>query len=213
MAVWLVLLLVGSARADLSPVGALPPSSHSPAASCVPSADELSSGKTVDTGRPNADAVDFYWPSSPLTAAPPAPAGSTPAGAVRELPPLPGSAQLFLSAMLSMGAWQAFRSTRNWHWAALPDWYHSGGPIQIGHAVPFDLNFNAPPLCAFDSAGEQGGGDRESPPWRAHRDDRPRCRAQATLLQAAPRGPPVSLRQLSVGSPVDPRPAGSPLRH
>lgn len=55
------------------------------------------------------------------------------------IPPLPSSAGLYLSAMLSVGAWQLVRSTRSWQFGDLPDWYHAGGPLQIGHSVPVDL--------------------------------------------------------------------------
>jgi len=57
-----------------------------------------------------------------------------------ELPGLPGSASLLLSALLSAGAWQLGRSAKDIHLADLPDWYHTGGPVQVGHATPFDFH-------------------------------------------------------------------------
>lgn len=66
---------------------------------------------------------------------------------VIELPASPGSMGLFLSGALSIGAWHLVRSARNLHFADLPEWYHSGGPDQIGHAVPFDLDLTLQPLC------------------------------------------------------------------
>ncbi len=106
---------------------------------------------------------------------------------VRELPALPGSAQLFLSAMLSMGGWHVLRSARHIHLGAIPEWYHAGGPAQVGHAVPFDLDFSASPLCCF----EQPVGERPYL-YRVRREQtRPRCDAQGFLLIAAPRGPPT----------------------
>jgi len=118
-------------------------------------------------------------------------AGQTTKRVVRQLPPLPGSAALFLSGMLSMGAWHLVRSARHLHWPALPEWYHTGGPLQIGHAVLFDLDFHASPLCCFESADDGGGGDRVFL-CRARRELRPHCDSQFFLTIAAPRGPPHS---------------------
>ncbi len=112
-------------------------------------------------------------------------------GEVRDLPPLPGSATLFLAAMVSMGGWHLVRSARDLHWGALPEWYHTGGPIQIGHAVPLDLDFHSVPPCWFESAAE-GGGDDRAFLNRLSRGDGPRCYAQVFFLAiAAPRGPPT----------------------
>ncbi len=110
---------------------------------------------------------------------------SSPHAEVRELPALPGSAQLFLSAMLSMGGWQLVRSARHLHWGGLPEWYHTGGPLQIGHAVPFDLDFSASPPCCF----EQPAGERPYL-YRVRRELCPRCDAPRFLTIFAPRGPP-----------------------
>lgn len=59
---------------------------------------------------------------------------------LRELPPPPESAALFLSALLSVGAWHLARSARHLDLSHLPDWYHTAGPAQIGHAVVFDMD-------------------------------------------------------------------------
>ena len=104
---------------------------------------------------------------------------------VRDLPPLPGSAGLFLSAMLSIGGWHMVRSARHIHLGALPEWYHAGGPAQVGHAVPCNLDFSAWPLCCF----EQPVGERPCL-YRVRRQHTPRCDAQCLLIIAAPRGPP-----------------------
>ncbi len=111
---------------------------------------------------------------------------------VRELPPLPGSAALFVSAVLSMGGWHLVRSARHLPWGALPDWYHTGGPLQIGHAVPLDLDFDAVPPCWLESTADSGGSDRARL-YHIPRGDGPRCEAQGLFLTlAAPRGPPAS---------------------
>ncbi len=105
---------------------------------------------------------------------------------VREFPPLPSSAALYLSALLSAGAWHLGRSAKNLHLSDLPDWYHTGAPSQIGHVVAFDRDFTAPPLCCF----EQPAGERPFL-YRVERDLEPRRDAQCSLIIAAPRGPPT----------------------
>lgn len=105
---------------------------------------------------------------------------------VQELPASPGSASLFLSAALSIGAWQLVRSARQIHVGPLPEWYHPGGPGQVGHAVAIDLQFAPLALCSFDEpAGER--------PYlyRVRRDQDARRDAQYVLIIAAPRGPPA----------------------
>jgi hypothetical protein len=109
---------------------------------------------------------------------------------LRELPSLPSSATLFLSAMLSISGWHVLRSARHWHFGAVPEWYHTGGPLQVGHAVPLDLEFNALPLCCLELVDSDVGGQR---PFlhRLWREFRARCDAQRlSLTVAAPRGPP-----------------------
>ncbi len=111
---------------------------------------------------------------------------SQPTAEVRDFPPLPSSAALYLSALLSAGAWHLGRSAKNLHLTDLPDWYHTGAPSQIGHVVAFDLDFSAPPLCCF----EQPVGERPFL-YRVERDLEPRRDAQCSLIIAAPRGPPA----------------------
>jgi hypothetical protein len=116
----------------------------------------------------------------------PAAASESEAGEFRSLPGLPGSARLFLSAVLSLAAWQALRSTRHLHLSALPDWYHSGGPVQIGHAVPFDLDCSELPLRPLETAVVE-------PPAGCGLTRIEHCRpwtSQYAPVQAAPRGPP-----------------------
>lgn len=108
------------------------------------------------------------------------------AATVRDLPAAPGSAQLFLSAMLSVGAWHLVRSAKHFHLADIPDWYHPGGPSQIGHVVPFDLDFSALPVCFFEQPI-----DVRPFPYRWAPQQRPPGGGQSCLITAAPRGPPA----------------------
>lgn len=106
---------------------------------------------------------------------------------VRDLPAVPGSAQLFLSAMLSVGAWHMVRSAKHFHLADIPEWYHPGGPAQVGHVVPFDLDFSALPVCFFEQPVA------ERPALARHlREFISRMLSQQYFLtNADPRAPPV----------------------
>ena len=104
---------------------------------------------------------------------------------VREIREAPGSLSLFLSALLSVGGWNLVRSTRHANLAAVPEWYHSGGPIQIGHITPLNLSFDAMPLRAFEVPAV-----RPPRPYATRLDKETRLESQTYWLLAAPRGPP-----------------------
>ena len=129
----------------------------------------------------------FGLPASVADAAAP-PAQTTGVG---ELPPSPDSATLCVSALAGFGLWQLGRSARKLHWGALPDWYHTAGPVQVGHATPLDLEFSlaALPACVFDAPAVVS-----KPPCCSERlRDEPykRLLSQTILLTAEPRGPPM----------------------
>ncbi len=116
----------------------------------------------------------------------PAPAGAD----VQTVPPLPGSLSLFLSALLSLGAWQAVRTAADGPWAALPEWYHSGAPIQIGHTVVYDLA--QPTLLVADLPAERVALERLLCISRAPLDQ-PRVPERTGWSRpTAPRAPPCS---------------------
>ena len=72
-------------------------------------------------------------------------------GTIREFPPAPDSAALFLCAVGTLGAVQLGRSARNLHFGHVPEWVHSGGPRQIGHAFALDLDLiNVLVPCSFE---------------------------------------------------------------
>ena len=124
--------------------------------------------------------------AEPLVSMPTGSVDASAHGEIRNLPALPGSASLFLSAMLSIGGWHVLRSARHIHFGALPEWYQTAGPAQVGHAVPCDLDFGALPVRCL----EQPAGERPYL-YRVRRELRPRCDAQELfLIIAAPRGPP-----------------------
>ena len=109
----------------------------------------------------------------------------TEAGEIREMPHVPGSAQLFLSALLSMGAWQVVRSVKNVRLGQVPEWFHPGGPDQIGHAVAYDFDLHTLPLCCYERQVT------EPPiPYHICGASRMPIAPGAIPLDVAPRGPP-----------------------
>jgi hypothetical protein len=135
---------------------------------------------------------DLFWPTAHV---PDALLVSEPASddsATQPLPSAPSSATLCLSAFAGFGVWQLTRSARKMHLGSLPEWYHDGGPAQIGHVTPLDLSFDlsALPICHFeapDPSGDQG----PLPSWWLSRTPRHPFSSQFTLLTADPRGPPT----------------------
>lgn len=129
------------------------------------------------------------WPSDATPTWLP-PNGPTAPRDVLRVPAGPDSGALFLWALGGWGAWQLGRYTRKWQASVLPEWYHTGGPRQIGQSQRWD-----PQQPTLDVAlWYEGFGGIPVPPTRivtlaewlggllAH--DRP--------LAAAPRGPPWS---------------------
>jgi len=68
-----------------------------------------------------------------------APAAGQERPEVLRLPASPDSRTLFWWALSSLGAWQLGRYSRKLHFASLPEWYHAGGPVQIGQSQRWDL--------------------------------------------------------------------------
>lgn len=135
------------------------------------------------------------WLEEPLPLVPSAvPAvGSAPCtGEVLTLPPGPDSATLLLWAFGGFGVWHLGRSARKLHLGMLPEWYHTGGPAQVGHATPLDLEFSrlALPACRFELPSGQAD-ERPAPEWRL-RLERIRQRDLKHFFPSAdPRGPPL----------------------
>lgn len=112
----------------------------------------------------------------------------TPARGVRQLPGTPGSASLFLSAMLSVGAYRVLRQARLMHVAGLPEWYHAEAPAQVGHTFAFDLQFQPLAPCLYEAPAPA--------PAAIHLHSRWPSRAPCPGLSVSvtvrvPRGPPV----------------------
>ena len=175
-----------SARADLSPALLRPvaPDEHRLDQAGTSGEAVISSASAGEsTGGLNAGA----FPVAPLSQTPLAEPSRENEPLIRDLPPAPGSAGLFLSAVLSMGAWQLVRSARDLNLGALPEWYHSGGPGRVGHAVPIDLNWTVLPVSCF----EQPPAAEPSTYHPAQCEIPSRLRAQSCLAVTGPRAPPA----------------------
>jgi hypothetical protein len=86
--------------------------------------------------------------------------GSIPAGPAEgadsesvliSLPDAPGGDILCLSGLLSLGALHTLRRARQAHFGVLPSWYHTERLDQVGHAVPFEFDFETLPACLFET--------------------------------------------------------------
>jgi hypothetical protein len=69
----------------------------------------------------------------------------------------------------------------------MPEWYHSGGPKQIGHVTPFNLDFTSLPLCLFDQPIQLR---KVSLGWQQELSDR--WSSQSQLSPKGSRAPPVA---------------------
>ena len=133
------------------------------------------------------DGQQEYWPVVTSAAAAQTPDATAP---VLTLPPGPDSATLFLLALSGVGVWQLGRTTRRLNVGFVPEWYHTGGPTQIGHATPLDLDFAsaAMPICDLDGLLTI---EREAPSVWWMLDIATQHFSEDHSYQAAPRGPPL----------------------
>jgi len=107
-----------------------------------------------------------------------------------QVPALPGSSSLFLSAVLSAGALHLARKARNVHVGHLPAWYHDACPERIAHAVAFDFNLADMPVC-FTAEMAAADVPDNTPAFHEYmREPRSRLELQFFLPVTAPRGPP-----------------------
>ena len=116
---------------------------------------------------------------------PPADTQTPPSRTVHQLPAGPGGATLFLMGVGCIGAVKLGKSARGLHLQSLPDWYHTGGPLQIGGPAAFDFDYDTP---VFRSLDEPSGVQQFT--HHPRRDIPPRPDRQFFLAVEAPRGPP-----------------------
>jgi len=60
------------------------------------------------------------------------------------------SLSLCLSALMSLGLYTSIHTVKKQSLGFIPQWYHSGGPFQIGHSFPVNPDSVCPvPVCCF----------------------------------------------------------------
>ncbi|GMU34539.1 MAG: hypothetical protein HS101_19440 [Planctomycetia bacterium] len=142
------LTYAGAARASLTEV--VTPVWHSPTATDLVKSATMAGESGVDDRGCLGASVRRYSGEFRTTGADEVGGVDLSDGAVIRMPPPPGSLQLVLSAVLSAGAWQLTRSMKQLH-VGVPDWYHSGGPVQVCHATPLDLAGGDLIPCIFET--------------------------------------------------------------
>jgi len=123
--------------------------------------------------------------SSAANCDPPVDMKTPTAKVAHELPAGPGAATLFLMGVGCLGAVKLGRSARGLHLQSLPDWYHTGGPVQIGGTAAFDFDYDTPVFSVLD----EPSGVRQFRHY-PRRDIPSRHENQFFLSVEAPRGPP-----------------------
>lgn len=112
---------------------------------------------------------------------------------VESLPASPSSLAVALSSLVTLGSWRLVRQARQVHLACLPDWYHEGGPLQVGHAtvLSLDLRAHLVPVCWYDCESVQT--DLSFRPIRLQRwlDLSVRLFGRCYTPSCAPRSPPA----------------------
>lgn len=61
--------------------------------------------------------------------------------APRPQPRVSDSAAVLIFGLGGVGVWQAGRSAKKFASSIAPDWYHTGGPAQIGHSTPLPIDW------------------------------------------------------------------------
>lgn len=107
-----------------------------------------------------------------------------------EVPAPPGGSQMVLSGLLVLGSFQCLRSVKGLQWAAVPEWYHLDGPLQIGHRTALDLDFGFAP--AVLAVGEQPPTYHSTIHQRLGQTFRAPRLKHIALPISGPRAPPVA---------------------
>jgi len=145
---------------------------------------QTSSQPQADTGL-----LDLGLGGIPGSGVPIIQALASPEDSADPLPPEPASLSLVLAGLGSLGAWQLGRAARTLHFGPVPEWFHTGGPVQIGHTYVANPDCSAVfEICAFDQ-----------PVGKHPILHRMRCepplifQPQCILTSESPTGPPIFL--------------------
>jgi hypothetical protein len=184
------LSLCAAVHADMVPLSSGSPGCQQSPRASIPADPQLpgSFGPYAGfTGFPDLGTLPAGFPTQPQAEAGPGSA-TKPA---RILTDRQNSVSLCLYALLSVGLCRSAPLVRKFHFGGIPDWYHSGGPYQIGHSfvISPDCILSAPTHC-FIQPDSTAGTERDLPEcpqgivislWRE---------SQFTSIVLASRGPP-----------------------
>ena len=103
----------------------------------------------------------------------------------------PGSLNLCLSALIGLGLCSSAHWVKRLSFSFVPEWYHDGGPFQIGHSFAVTPESLRPvpafcfvqPVCTVEDSLPQYRPGTVTSLWR---------KSQFTPAVIAPRGPPLS---------------------
>ena len=183
-----VLALGGAVRADMMPV------SSSDAGSPQPLSARLATeqpGLNPFTSLNSAGIADLGLPPAPSL-----PRTESEAGQVCDTQPVPivtdgqDSFSLCLYALLGLGLCKSAPLVKKFSFGYVPQWYHDGGPVQVGHSFAISPDC----LCSAPACFVQPEGPAENPIPRHHFSavvSRWR-NSQFTPAVLASRGPPSS---------------------
>ena len=103
----------------------------------------------------------------------------------------PGSISLCLSALIGLGLCSSAHWMKRLSFGFIPEWYHNGGPFQIGHSFAVSPESLCPapvycfiqPVCMVEDSLPQYRSGTVVSLWR---------KSQFTPVVIGPRGPPLS---------------------
>lgn len=175
------LLITAVGYADMVPVSGVD-------AGSTPSAAVCSSSSLFDS--PNIAVPDF-WPVDSLPEADADAGQPAPSQPPLTLTNEPDSLSLCLSALMGLGVCGSSHWVRKLHFGFIPEWYHDGGPLQIGHsyAVTPDSLCTVPAYCFIQPACTA---KNSLPQYRLGTIVSPRRKSQFRPIVLASRGPPIT---------------------
>jgi hypothetical protein len=185
-----VLALGAAVRADMMPVGPSPGEYGRAAAESVATAVPEAEPLVAFTGGGIAD-----FPVLPVASGPAADEDAGQVRATKNVPILTDgqtSFSLCLYALLGLGLCRSVPLVKKVSLGYIPQWYHDGGPVQVGHSFAISPDC----LCAGPVCFVQPEGPAEDPIPRYHFPDVvSRWRdSQFTPMVRASRAPPSSSR-------------------
>jgi hypothetical protein len=108
-----------------------------------------------------------------------------PTQTAQQLPAGPGAVSLCLMGIGCIGAVKLGRSARSLHLQSMPEWFHTGGPIHIGHVSVLDLDARVLLAPYYDQPPSKGSESFSHPPQPLLP-----IAAQCFLTAVDSRGPP-----------------------